>query len=367
LRSPSAAPPSRPTARRRDWMAAVGIGAIASVGTVAVLAFVGVVTTGSGHDSSPDAASATRAAVVTTVRAITTASVPVVWAVSINGSKARVASAVCIDANGHMVTSRSATLGARWITVQGADNKPYTATLVGSDAMTDLAVLDVPGLENAPVHLGSTSRLTAGANVVVIGGPASVTDWRTDAIVELVATKARRPDGTIMAGVIETDATLTPSAIGGALTMADGSVIGILVRSVPMSGKPVSYAIPIEAVTDIAERITRDGSVTHAWLGATLENSAQGVRVDDVAATGPARSAGLQRGDVLARINQGAATNADSFFLMVERHEPGDTVLLTVRRAGQTLTIPVTLAAYPTTRATSPTLVSTTLAASVAP
>lgn len=347
--SEARAAPLRPSRRRRDWGFTLAAGVLASLGTIGILAVMGAF--GGDAGSAPRAVSAapraTTTAVFSKVAAIAESAGPAVVAISINGAKTRCASGVAMAGPGHVVTSRSATLGASSITVIDSLGAHHDAQLIGGDAATDLAVLRVPSLgTSAPV--GTTSGLHKGAMVVALGAANEVDHWHVAGVIDDLATAGRGRDGTMIPGLIGTDTDIAPTAAGGALVDDHGLVIGILVGTATASGDgPAAYALPIETADAVARGIVAHGTMVHAWLGVGAVDADPGARIESITPDGPAAAAGLRPGDVLVAAGDTVLPGADDLAATIVRRRPGTDLTVTVRRGDTRFLVRVTLAPVP--------------------
>ncbi|WP_237200362.1 S1C family serine protease [Rothia nasimurium] len=303
--------------------------------------------------------------------------------------------------NTHVVTLDGATANAS-IEVQLADGTVRTATVVGTDPTSDLAVIkldDISGLSLTPATLGDSDNLNVGDTTVAIGAPLGLSNTVTTGVVSnLVRTievassaadesttdsgsgstdpfgsspfqfeipgqqsQSTTASSTISINVIQTDAAVNPGNSGGALINASGEVIGINVAiastdssSTSTSGSiGVGFAIPINYAKRVAQEIIDNGSATHGLLGATVTTSpanndsseafGDGTLIREVSSGGAAEKAGLKANDVVVAVNGRAITDATELTATVRQAAAGEEVTLTVQRNGQTQDIKVTL------------------------
>lgn len=256
------------------------------------------------------------------------------------------------DDQGHIVTNAHVVEGATTLTVVLADGEERAAELVGSDASTDIAVVQVndpTGLK--PLTLGSSQDLEVGDTVVAIGSPFGLQGSVTVGIVSALEREIRSPNGFAIDNAIQTDAALNGGNSGGPLLDDRARVVGVNAQISTRSGgnDGVGFAIPVETAKSVADGLIGTGSVQHAYLGVSLaEDSSDGVRVESVVAGGPSAAAGVEAGDVIvAADGSGVATAAD-LRAALDARKPGDELELTVRRDGDEQTIAVTLGNRPT-------------------
>lgn len=290
-------------------------------------------------------------------------------------------SGVILDAQGHIVTNNhvvaSAGTGAQ-IQVTTADQKVYSATIVGSDPSTDLAVLRLQDAPNdlTPATFADSTRLKVGQPVMAIGNPLGLSETVTTGIVSAldrpVTTQSESNQATVAAqrselavtNAIQTSAAINPGNSGGALVNANGELVGITSSIASLGSSSggqsgnigIGFAIPADDVSAVAKQLVESGTAQHAWLGVTTQDQAArtsdgtyvGAGVASVADGSPAASAGLRSGDVITKLGQdNAITGSESLMAAVRGHQVGDKITLTVIRDGQSQTIDVTLANAP--------------------
>jgi putative serine protease PepD len=272
------------------------------------------------------------------------------------------------DSDGHVVTNEHVVSGASTVKVKLHDGSTYTATVVGTDPSTDLAVLKITAPASAlhPLALGDSGAVKVGDGVVAIGDPFGLDDSVTTGIVSAVGREITAPDNSPIEGAIQTDAAINHGNSGGPLLDLNGKVIGITAQIESDSGgnDGVGFAIPSNLVKQIAGRLISGGSIAHPLLGveaatlpqaaATQLGEAAGVAVATVqpgsaaaaaglkAATGSATVAGQQYptgGDVITKVDGGTVATADDLRASSAKHAVGDTIELTVVRGGQTRTV----------------------------
>jgi putative serine protease PepD len=244
-----------------------------------------------------------------------------------------------------------------------------TATVVGSTATDDLAVLRADGVSGlTPATLGSSAALAVGQPVVAIGSPlglsATVTSGIVSALNRPVRTASSEPSATgqsqdTVINAVQTDAAINPGNSGGALVDMTGAVIGINSAIASLSDTSngsqagsigVGFAIPIDQAKRIAQEIIDTGKATHAVLGASVGDAADkssqiptGAQVADVTAGGGAQAAGLKAGDVITSIGGQPVESADALIAAVRSATPNGTTDVTFTRDGQSQTVSVTL------------------------
>jgi putative serine protease PepD len=251
------------------------------------------------------------------------------------------------DNQGHIVTNQHVIDGATSIKVTFGDGKTYTATLIGSDISTDIAVLKVnaPASELSPLTLGDSSNVAVGDGVVAIGDPFGLDDTVTSGIVSAVDREIQAPDNTPIEGAIQTDAAINHGNSGGPLFDLAGNVIGITAQIESDSGGSdgVGFAIPSNLVKSIADQLVATGKVAHPLLGVDPAAAANGVKIASVASGGGADKAGLKAGDVITAFDGTTITSVTKLRAVIATHAPGDSVTVTYLRGGSSHTAHVTL------------------------
>jgi putative serine protease PepD len=269
------------------------------------------------------------------------------------GSSQAQGSGFVYDTAGHLVTNQHVADGATSIKVRFANGKSYSASVVGSDASTDLAVLKVnaPRSVLKPLTLGDSTQLEVGDGVVAIGSPFGLEETVTTGIVSALHRQMTSPNNFTIADSIQTDAAINHGNSGGPLLNLRGQVIGVNAQIESDSGgnDGVGFAIPSHTVRSVVSQILATGTAKHAYLGVALGDSASppGAQIDQVTAGTPADDAGLQDGDVVTAVGGKAISSGDALRAAVEAKSPGDKLALTITRNGSTKQVTVTLATRP--------------------
>jgi putative serine protease PepD len=258
-----------------------------------------------------------------------------------------------VDGSGDIVTNQHVVNGATAIKVTFQDGKTAKATVVGTDASTDVAVIkvNVAASELHPLAFGSSSGVVVGQSVAAIGSPFGLPGTLTSGIISALNRTISAPNNFSISGAIQTDAPINHGNSGGPLLNSSGQVIGVNAQIESDSGgnDGVGFAIPSDAVKSVADTIIAGGKVQHAYLGITIatSSSGNGAQVSAVKANTPASKAGLKAGDVITALDGTAVTTADDLTARISAHQSGDKVTLTVTRNGSTLKVDVTLGTRP--------------------
>jgi serine protease Do len=270
------------------------------------------------------------------------------------------------SADGIVLTNEHVVRGATEVVVTMSSGRDYPADIVGTDEVTDLAVLrlrNVPaGLPVAP--LGSSSNLIIGEWVVAIGNPFGflLSNAEPTVTAGVVSGVGRNivPGGADGRGyyldMIQTDASINPGNSGGPLINALGQVIGVNSSIISQSGGSVGlgFAIPIDRARRIADDLLREGSVKRAWIGATVEPAdpnafgrSHEIKAAQVASGSPAAAAGLRAGAVILAVGGRRVTNPLDWEARMLDMRVGETVALLVRENGRERTLRLTPGGIP--------------------
>jgi putative serine protease PepD len=264
-----------------------------------------------------------------------------------NGSRSAEGTGFVYDTKGDIVTNQHVVSGASSVKVKFSDGSTYTATVVGSDSATDIAVLHVnaPSSKLNPLTLADSSKVSVGDGVVAIGNPFGLDGTVTSGIVSAVGREIASPDETPIEGAIQTDAAINHGNSGGPLLDLHGQVIGITsqIQSEGGGNDGVGFAVPSNTVKSIATQLISNGKAQHALLGVTPADTASGVRVATVKNGSAAADAGLKKGDVITAVGATEITSSAQIRAIIAGHQPGDALTLTIRRDGSSKTVHVTL------------------------
>jgi len=255
-----------------------------------------------------------------------------------------------IDDEGHIVTNQHVVDSAQSVTVVFSDGTERRARVVGTDASTDIAVLDVdaPAGELDPLPWGSVDSVEVGDPVVAVGSPFGLQGTVTAGIISALGREIRAPDGFTIENAVQTDASLNSGNSGGPLIDSAGRVVGVAaqIRSESGGSVGIGYAVPSDTAREIAAELIEDGEVEHAYLGVGLggEDSAQ---IMEVVAGSPAARAGLRANDVVTAVDGEEIESGDELRRRIDAKQPGDMLRLTVRRGNDDREIEAKLGARP--------------------
>jgi putative serine protease PepD len=257
------------------------------------------------------------------------------------------------DTAGHVVTNQHVVDNAESVSVKFANNKSYSATVVGADPSTDLAVIkvDAPASALKPLKLADSSAVEVGDGVIAIGSPFGLEQTVTTGIVSALHRQITSPNNFSIDDAIQTDAAINHGNSGGPLLDMNGDVIGVNSQIESDSGgnDGVGFAVPSNTISQIVGSLIDDGSVEHAYLGVAIDDSSTttGASLAEVRAGTPAARAGLRNGDVVTKFGDESVSSADELRRLVDAKQPGDQVELTIERNGKSQTITVTLGTRP--------------------
>jgi putative serine protease PepD len=263
------------------------------------------------------------------------------------------------DKQGDIVTASHVVSGATKITVHFGDGTSAKATLVGSDPSTDTAVIkvSVSGDKLTPLALADSSKVDPGEGVVAIGSPFGLEESISAGIVSAVGRDIQAPNGYSIPNAIQTDAAINHGNSGGPLIDSSGQVVGVNVQ-IATDGQSggganagVGFAVPSNTVKSVVDDVIGGHAVAHPYLGISVGDAASGsgAQVGAVRSGSPAAKAGLKAGDVIVSVDGATIANANQLTAVVAEHQPGDSLHLTVKRNGSTLSVDATLGTRPAT------------------
>lgn len=272
-------------------------------------------------------------------------------------------SGVIVSKNGYIITNNHVIENAQSLAVIFTDGSRHDATLVGTDPLMDVAVIQVKDAVPGVAALGDSSALQPGETVIAIGSPLG--DFKNSVTVGVVSALNRTVGGDAPEGLIQTDAAINHGNSGGPLVNLHGQVIGIntlVVRGTDYTGdqaEGLGFSIPSNSVKTVSDQLIANGKVVYPYLGVSYgmidaDIAAQqnlpvqdGALVGQVQANGPASKAGLESGDIITAIDGTKLGSNNSLRQVLLQHKPGDTVKLDVLRNGKSMSFNVTLATRP--------------------
>ena len=278
-----------------------------------------------------------------------------------------------LDKAGHVLTNYHVVEGAnRGVEVKLSNKRSYKATVIGSDRVHDLALLKIDAPELQPVVLADSSQLAVGEKVYAIGNPFGLSGTMTQGIISSIRS-IRNGDGAPIEDAIQTDAAINPGNSGGPLLNSRGEVIGIntmIASNGAEQSSGIGFAIPINTAKAVLSDLTRYGQVRRPSLG--IQSYAigpdlaeqmglaaeSGVLIQKVIPGGAAERAGLRGGneqayvgnqpimlggDLIVAIDGQQITDPQDISVVMDKHQAGDTVSVTVMRGRRQMTVKVVL------------------------
>ncbi|AWK43610.1 outer membrane-stress sensor serine endopeptidase DegS [Photorhabdus laumondii subsp. laumondii] len=267
-------------------------------------------------------------------------------------------SGVIMSDKGYILTNKHVINNAGQIIVALQDGHFYEALVIGSDSLTDLAVLKIDA-ENLPVITINPNRVAhVGDVVLAIGNPYNLGQTITQGIISATGRVGLSP--TRRQNFLQTDASINQGNSGGALINTLGELVGINTLSFDKSEngetpEGLGFAIPTELATKIMQKLIRDGRVIRGFIGITSQelphirssngsiNQIQGLRVFQVTTNGPAQKVGIKVGDIITSVNNKPAISAVETMDQVAEIRPGSVVPVTLLRNGKILSLQVTI------------------------
>jgi len=263
-------------------------------------------------------------------------------------------SGVVFTPDGYALTNSHVIASAKRITATFADGHALTASIVGDDPDTDLAVLRLNGETPAWARLGSSRDLRVGQLVVAIGNPFGFQATVTAGVVSALGRSLRSRSGRLIDSVIQTDAALNPGNSGGPLVNSAGDIIGINTAIIAMA-QGICFSISADTVEFVAARLIREGRVRRCYIGVAGQNVAvprkvvrfhalareSGVLVQSVAQDGAASAAGLLSGDIIVEFDGRPIGDIDELHRLLVEDRLGVSVPMVVLRRELKLTLPV--------------------------
>jgi serine protease Do len=279
-----------------------------------------------------------------------------------------VGSGIIITADGYIMTNNHVVADSKKIEVAVDNNgttKTYTATVIGADPLTDVALIKIEATGLRPATLTDSSKLRVGDVVLAAGAPMELSRSVTQGIVSALG---RSNEGIVGKGrvrgyedFIQTDASINPGNSGGPLVDAMGRVVGVSTAILSRSGMNagIGFAIPINMAMRIVEDLMDDGTVQRGFLGVLITDvtpqfakqygiqDQTGALITQVSADSPAEKAGIQVEDIVTSINGQKIDDSSRLRLIVSSLRPGTTVPMEILRNGKPMTLNATLEALP--------------------
>ena len=270
-------------------------------------------------------------------------------------------SGVILSEDGYIATCAHVVDGAKSVKVTLNDDTSYDATVVGTDAKNDIAIIKIDATGLVPAVVGDSETLTVGSEVIAIGNPLGELRGTATAGIISATNRTIEVEGQAMT-LIQTDAAISPGNSGGGLFDATGKLIGIVNAKVSDSrAEGLGFAIPVNSVLDEISDLLNYGYVKgRAYLGVSTQDVtlrsrdrmwyySQGTRcvlVEKVVTGSAAEQAGIQPGDLILKLEDKQIASGDDLSAAIGAYKPGDKATLTIQRDGRELTVEVTFGEY---------------------
>ena len=273
-----------------------------------------------------------------------------------------IGSGVIITPDGYIVTNNHVVDGAMEVRVTMHDRRSFPAKVIGTDKLTDLAVVKINATNLPTIGWGDSTKLVPGQSVLAIGSPFGYFRFSvTRGIVSAVdrpnpySDDARKPGG-----FIQTDAAINPGNSGGPLVNAHGQLVGINTFLISSTGAfaGAGFAIPTQTIHPVVDALIKDGVVHHGYLGVALNDVTPdnakffnltgntGALIAQVTPNSPASRAGLKQGDVVTEVNGQPVETGSDLQVVVSEKAPGSKLQLQVQRNGQPDKVELTVGEY---------------------
>lgn len=272
-----------------------------------------------------------------------------------------------IENNGRIITNAHVVDGADTVTVTLKDGRTFEGKVLGTDPVTDVAVVKIEAQNLPTVKIGNSESLQPGESAIAIGNPLGLDNTVTEGIISATGRSSGQvgiPDKRV--NFIQTDAAINPGNSGGPLLNDRGEVVGVN-TAIIQGAQGLGFAIPINTAQRIAEQLIASGKVEHPFLGVQMvtltpevkqeinsnPNSGlsveqdRGVLVVRIVPDSPADKAGLRSGDVINKINSQEVTASDALQQIVENSKVGQNLQLDINRNGQSINLAVKAGTYP--------------------
>jgi serine protease Do len=270
-------------------------------------------------------------------------------------------SGVIVSEDGYILTNNHVIDQADSISVMTADNRKFTAKIVGKDPRTDLAVLKISASGLKPIAIGDSDKLRVGEWVIAIGSPLGENLART-VTQGIVSAKGRVNVGVAdYENFVQTDAAINPGNSGGALVNIGGELVGINTAIASRTGgfEGIGFAVPSNMAYRVYSELVKNGKVVRGYLGVTIQDvdenlakglhlqTAEGVLVGTVMEGGPASKAGLKSGDVILEFDGRKVTGSAELRNEIAGKNPGSESLVKINREGTIHTMTIRLEPLP--------------------
>jgi S1-C subfamily serine protease len=275
-----------------------------------------------------------------------------------------VGSGIIIDNQGHILTNYHVVDHARRLKITLHDGKTFNAKVIGTDKLTDLAVLEIENHDNNAIdsipsaELGDSDNLKVGQLVIAVGNPFGLTGGPTvtTGIISSLNRNIEFEDGILE--LVQTDAAINPGNSGGPLVNTNGEVIAINTAKIPYA-HGIGFAVPVNTAKTILHELIQYGKVNRPWLGISTINitnriaryyrlpTNEGALVVKVEEYSPAADAGIRPGDIIEEIDEKRIQEITELSSRIKKKKANENTLLSVNRYGRRFNISVTLENQP--------------------
>lgn len=258
--------------------------------------------------------------------------------------------------DGYILTNEHVVSGADEIKVTFLDGREFEGKVIGSDTLTDIAVVKIEAQGLPTISLGDSDAARVGEWIIAIGNPYGLSHTVTVGVLSAKGRPIAAGDsGQEYENFLQTDAAINPGNSGGPLLNLEGEAIGINTAILPYA-QGIGFAIPINMAKSILDQLITEGRVIRAWLGVVIQNltpeiaekfglkEAEGALVADISPDSPAEKAGIKRGDVILKVDGVETPDIKTLQQTIRSHRPGDVVDVEIWRDGKVITLKVTLA-----------------------
>ncbi len=262
-------------------------------------------------------------------------------------------SGVIMTKDGYILTNKHVIQNADQIVVALQNGNIYEASLIGSDNLTDLAVLKIKADNLSTIPQNKNRQVHVGDVALAIGNPYNLGQSVSQGIISAVGRNAVG-ESVGRQNFIQTDASINRGNSGGALINSAGELVGISTLSIGKTANEIAeglnFAIPMDIANDVLHKIMRDGRVIRGYFGVQSDISGsneQGIMVTGVRPESPAAKAGIQSGDVILALNQQKGISARQMMQIISDTKPNTEVRVTISRFGQAYELPVVIEELP--------------------
>ncbi len=271
--------------------------------------------------------------------------------------KRNAGSGFIVQQDGYIVTNRHVIHGASKIKITLSDKRVFDAKIVGEDNFSDLAVVKIEATNLPTAKLGSSSTLRAGDFVIAVGSPLGYDHTVTFGIVSAVGRAVTDVNGNI--NFIQTDAPINPGNSGGPLVNMDGGVVGVN-TAMQANAQSIGFSIPIDVGKSVIDSLINHRRILRPWIGLAMQDmdevlakslglpiNTKGVLVAQVLNDSPAQLAGLERGDIIQKIDGKDVTSSKEIQQLVRDHKVSETINLFILHNNFGKAVAIHIGEYP--------------------